>query len=494
MKDRTLIPLQGIDNETLLTTMTAMRANDAQWRNGRTWSMIYHPGDAHHNFLKQAHNLFFAENALNPMAFKSLKRMETEIIDMSSAMLNGDEHTAGTITSGGTESILLAVKCYRDRARKTKPWILRPEIVAPQSIHVAFDKAAQAFGLRLKKVPLGRDYRVNLKLLRKAISRNTIMIAASAPQYAHGVIDPIEEIGLLAKKRGVPFHVDACFGGFLLPWLEKLGYPIPPFDFRVPGVTSISADIHKYGYAPKGSSTVLYRNMNYLKYQFFAVTDWPGGIYVSPTLPGSRPGGAIAAAWASLMAMGEGGFIELASKAMEVTQQLRFGIDSIPELTVLGVPDCTIICFKESSEYSELNIYAIADFMEGLGWSVDRQQLPPSIHCSVNAFNAESVGPYLEDLRGAVEHCREQPSSQDEGQAAMYGMMAKLPSRKLVKFSVLKVMEAMYAPGKTEFNMEDLANDDGNPLLSNLLSYGQKALEAFDELSALAQNIKLKRK
>jgi glutamate/tyrosine decarboxylase-like PLP-dependent enzyme len=454
--------------------------------------MIYHPGEEHHEFLKRAHNLFFSENALNPMAFKSLKRMETEVIDMTASLLHGDEHTAGTMTSGGTESILLAVKCYRDLARKKKPWILRPEIVAPQSIHVAFDKAAHAFGLRLKKVPLGPDYRVDVRRLHKAISRNTIMIAASAPQYAHGVLDPIEEIASIAEARSIPFHVDACFGGFILPWLEKLGYPIAPFDFRIPGVTSISSDIHKYGYAPKGCSTILYRNMDYLKHQFFAVTDWPGGIYVSPTLPGSRPGSAIASAWASLMALGETGFMQLAHDAIKTTEELRYGIEAIAEFEIVGSPECTIVSYTTSPGIEDFSIYGIADFMETQGWGVDRQQLPPCIHCSVNAFNANQVRPYLDDLRRAVAYCRSNPGTDDAGNAAMYGMMAKLPSRRFVKYSVLRVMELMYAPGKVDFDFEELTADEGS-VLSLLNTYGRKAINALTEFSALEKLFRNKR-
>lgn len=486
MTMRKTIPTTPRDKETLLEEMSAYRENDAKWEDARTWSMVYHVDDAHTSFLKKAHNMFFSENALNPMAFKSLKRMETEIVDMTSMMLGGDAETSGTLTSGGTESILLAVKCYRDRARKLKPWIRSPEAVVPETIHVAFDKAAHAFGVKLKKVPVDADFRVDPKKMKKAISRNTIMMAASAPQYAHGVIDPIEEIGEIAKAKKIPFHVDACFGGFILPWLEKLGYPIPPFDFRVPGVTSISADVHKYGYAPKGTSTILYRNMDYLKHQFFAATDWPGGIYVSPSLPGSRPGGAIAAAWASLMALGEDGFISLAEGAMEVAKKLRFGIEEIPELKIMGNPECTIISYGAAKDKDGVNIYAVADLMEAKGWSVDRQQRPACIHCTVNAMNGEKIDLYLSDLRDAVAEVVRSPASSDEGYAAMYGMMAKIPARGLVKYSVLKMMETMYAPGQVEFDLD--AGTDDDPRLAKIISIGQKGMQTVEDLKQQVKN------
>jgi sphinganine-1-phosphate aldolase len=487
MSTRKSIPQNSQDKDMLLDEMKAFRENDAKWEDARTWSMVYHVDDEHTSFLKKAHNMFFSENALNPMAFKSLKRMETEIIDMTSAMLGGDDFTAGTLTSGGTESILLAVKCYRDRARKLKPWIRSPEAVVPETIHVAFDKAAHAFGVRLKKVPVGPDFRVDAKKMKKAISRNTIMVAASAPQYAHGVIDPIEEIGAIAEAKKLPFHVDACFGGFILPWLEKLGYPIPLFDFRVPGVTSISADVHKYGYAPKGTSTILYRNMDYLKHQFFAATDWPGGIYVSPSLPGSRPGGAIAAAWASLTALGEDGFMKLAEGAMEVAKKLRYGIEEIPQLKIMGNPDCTIVTYGAADQKSGTNIYAIADQMEAKGWSVDRQQRPACIHCTVNAMNGQKIELYLEDLKESVAFVEAQPASSDEGYAAMYGMMAKIPARGLVKYSVLKMMESMYAPGQADFDLDASADDD--PRLAQIISMGQKGLRAVEDLKSHVKNL-----
>ncbi|MCA9539821.1 MAG: aspartate aminotransferase family protein, partial [Myxococcales bacterium] len=442
------IPDVGRGHDELLAEMDLMRQGDVDWRGGRTWSMVYHGGDAHHAFLKQASNLFFSANGLNPLAFKSLKRMEAQVVRMSADMLHAPADAVGTMTSGGTESILMAVKAARDYARRTRPWIRRPEIVAPKTLHVAFDKACHYFGLRRRNVPVDENWRVDVKALEKAITRNTVLIAASAPQYVNGSVDPIEEIGAIAAKRKIPFHVDACFGGFILPWLEDLGHPLPVFDFRVPGVTSMSADVHKYGYAPKGSSVVIYRSMRLLRHQFFVTTDWPGGIYISPSMQGSRSGAMIAAAWASMMAMGRDGYRRLAGEAMAAANQLREGIAAIDGIEVLGLPHSTVVTWAASDGGPD--VYAIADRMESKGWSVDRQQYPASVHCTVNASNGPVVELYLSDLAEAVAYVRAHPEASREGDAALYGMMARVPVRGLVKEGVLKIMEQLYGPDSEE--------------------------------------------
>ena len=474
-KAPTRIPDAGVDRDALLDRMRAMRADDADWRRGRTWSLVYHAGDAHQAFLKAAHNLFFSENGLNPIAFKSLKTMEADVVRMTAAMLHGDAKTVGTMTSGGTESILLAVKAYRDRARRHRPWILRPEIVAPKTVHVAFDKAAHYFGLRIRHAPVGDDFRVDVRAMKRLIGRNTVMIAASAPQYPHGVIDPIEEIGALALEAGLPFHIDACIGGFVLPWVERLGYPLPMWDFRVSGVTSISADLHKYGYSAKGASTITYRSMNDLKHQFFVSTDWPGGIYASPSMPGTRPGGAIAAAWAAMQALGESGYIELTRQAMEGRDALRTGIEAIDGLRVLGAPHATLVAWASCD--AAVDTYAVADQLEVRGWTVDRQQHPACIHCTVAAHHVGVIDEYLADLRASVEFVRAHPGLESQGNAAMYGMMAKVPFRRFVKLSVSKVMEGMYGPEGTAPDLSKLGQgaDDGR-LLAAIAKYGEPAM------------------
>jgi len=476
-----VIPTQGRDKEELLAELAKMREGDADWANARTWSLVYHAGDEHKAFLQRAYGQFFAENGLNPLAFKSLKRLEGDVVRMAAALLNGDGESVGTMTSGGTESILLAVKAARDRARARKPWILRPEMVVPHTIHVAFEKAAHYFGLKVRRAATGPDMRADVRSMRRLIGRNTVLVAASAPQYPHGVVDPIEELAPLAASRGIPFHVDACVGGFILPWLERLGQPIHRWDFRVPGVTSISADVHKYGYAAKGASVVIYRDMSYLKHQFFVSTDWCGGIYASPSLPGTRPGGAIAAAWAALMALGEEGYLDLARKALDATRRLRDGVIAIPELRLVAEPEATIVTYASGDP--AVDIYAVADRLEARGWNADRQQYPACIHCTVMAAHEQAVEPYLRDLRECVAEVKADPSLAKSGQAPMYGMMAKVPLRGLVRQSVLKVMEGMYGPTGQVPDLSRVGEGEGDGLLLKLVGrYGEPALELLDKL------------
>lgn len=477
--ERAQLSKTGIDGEALLEQMRSMKGEDADFVGGRTWSMVYWPGDEHHHVTERANNLFLATNGLNPFAFKSLRRMEREVVQMTAGLLTGPETTVGTMTSGGTESILLAVHTYRERARARWPWIRHPEMVVPETIHVAFDKAAHYFGVRLRKIPVGPDKRADVRAMRRAIGRNTIAIAASAPQYAHGVVDPIEELAAIAEKKRIPFHVDACFGGFILPFLERLGHPIPSWDFRVPGVTSISADVHKYGYAPKGASVLVYRDMSYLRHQFFVSTDWPGGVYVSPTMQGTRPGGCIAGAWASMMHMGEEGYLALAAQALEGATRLRAGLAAIPEIRMLGAGHSTIVTWTCDG----VDTYAVADQLAEKGWSVDRQQKPPSIHCTVNASNLPVLDTYLADVAEAVALVKANPELAKEGEAAMYGMMAKVPVRRLVSSSVRKVMEQMYAHDGGDGDLDELESDDW---MSKMVDkYGPAVIDGLDRIRAM---------
>ena len=477
---RATIPETGLDHDELLATMTGMRQDDADWHGGRTWSLVYDGGDAHHAFLKKASQLFFAENALNPMAFKSLRQMESEVVQMSADMLNGDDETVGTMTSGGTESLLLAICTYRDRARRKKPWILRPNVVLPRTAHPAFEKAAHYFGVTLRFARCDEHGNVDIAHYKRLINRNTVACVASAPQYVTGSVDPIPELSAIAERKGIPMHVDACFGGFILPWLEKLDVEMPVWDFRNTGVTSISADVHKYGYAPKGSSVIVYRDMSYLKHQFFVSTSWPGGIYASPSLQGTRPGSAIAAAWASLRGMGQQGYVDRAREALQAHRKMKAGIEAIDGLRVLGPCNLTVVTW--ASDADDVDVYAIADILAAKGWEVSRQQHPASVHCTANARNLPVVDEYLADLAEAVKTVRANPELASEGEAAMYGMMAKIPMRGLVSNGVRKVMEQMYSASG---EMPDLSEQD-DPMADIAQKY---LLPALDKARAMRSKV-----
>lgn len=438
------IPLRGRLHDEILDEMQQFRKTDADHQNGRTWSLVYHLSPEHDAFLKTAHHLFFSENALNPMAFKSLKRFEHEVVQMTARLLNGDEKVAGTMTSGGTESCLLPVLCYRELARSKKQGGSLPEMIAPETIHVAWEKAARYFNVKMIRIPMKDDFTVNVDILKKKINRRTILIVASAPSYPHGVIDPIEEIGRIAVEKNIPFHVDACLGGFFLPFMEKIGYRVPVFDFRCKGVTSISADVHKYGFGAKGASVLLYRNMEYLRHQFFIHPDWPGGVFASPALLGTRPGGPIAAAFAAMNALGMNGYCEMARTIMETTGKLTTGINAIDGLKILGKPAMGV--FAYGSTDSRISIFAVGDILEDRGWHVDRLQRPDGLHAMVTPSHKSVADQYLLDLREAVEMVRSNPGLSSRGNAALYGMIAHVPFRGLIKKEVGKMMEKMYGP------------------------------------------------
>lgn len=491
MTIRVPIPEKGRDPKEILNDLKSFKDNDFKWDLGRVFCLTYPIDNTHHDFLKDAYGEYISENFLNPMAFESLKKMEREVVRMTCDLLNGDDKTVGTMTSGGTESILMAVKAAREMARKKKPWILRPELVAPVSAHVAFEKACKYFDVKYVPVKLDDDFRVNMKALKKAVGRNTVMIVGSAPQYPQGVIDPIEEMGAFAKKKKIPFHVDACVGGFMLPWLERLGEDIPAFDFRVDGVTSISADLHKYGFAAKGASVVMYRNMNYMKHQFFVSTDWTGGVYASPNMPGTRPGGAIAAAWATLQKFGQDGYLEQFKNNLELKNKFVAGIEAIDGLKVCGDPKTTVISFM--SKDKGLSAYAVADQMTERGWFFDKMQKPQAIHLTIMPIHVNTVDDFLKDLADCVEVVKNDPSLAKSGDAAMYGMMAKVPVRGLVKKTVESVMEGMWGP---EGKIPDLENagkgDDASPIMKLTDKYGPMAMDALEQVEGVASKVKEK--
>lgn len=395
-------PQEGQDKHAILGRMRELKEKDMNWKDGRVFSLVYSAGEEVLELLRDAHAMFMSENGLNPGAFPSLRKFETEVLAMAAELLNGDENTVGNMTTGGTESILMAVKAAREAAYAKNPELKDPEIVLPITAHPAFNKACHYFQLTPVFVPVNDDFRCEVAAFRRAISRRTVLCVGSAPSYPQGVIDPIEEMAAIAQEKDIPFHVDACVGGFMLPFVRKLGYPLRPFDFAVPGVTSISADIHKYGYAAKGASVVLYRDAELRRHQFFVYTDWPGGIYPSPTMVGTRPGGSIAAAWAVMNYLGEAGYLRLAKEVMETTHKMVDAINGMEGVHVLSRPDMSI--FAIASE--ELDVYAIGDEMSEMGWHMDRQQFPASLHVTLNHSHVQHADQFLEDLKKAVDKAR----------------------------------------------------------------------------------------
>jgi glutamate/tyrosine decarboxylase-like PLP-dependent enzyme len=438
MSDPLRFPSHGLRRDEVLSRMRAMRADDARWKEGRTFSLVYHADDEVAALLREAYTMYMAENALSPLAFPSLKRMEAEVVGLAADLFHGSPDAAGTLTSGGSESILMAVKSVRDRFRAEKG-ITAPEMVLPLSAHPAFEKAAHYFGVKAIHAPLDSGFRADVSAMRSLIGPNTVMLLGSAPSYPQGVVDPIEAIAALALEHGLACHVDACLGGFLLPFARKLGEPIPRFDFEIPGVTSLSADLHKYGFAAKGASVLLHRTRELRRHQFFTYADWPGGLYASPSMTGTRPGGAIAAAWAVVNHLGEEGYLRLARTILDTAKKLREGIAATPGLTVLGRPDMSVLAFTSAA----FDIYALGDAMEARGWKLDRQQLPPALHLMVTPTHAPIADRFLEDLRAcAASLGRGEPAP--EGSAAMYGMLGAMPERGAVGGFLLEFMDGIY--------------------------------------------------
>jgi sphinganine-1-phosphate aldolase len=422
------IPERGRDRDRLVDEVRAAAEGDADWHGGRTFSLVYHHSDEHHAFLERVVGAFLSTNALNPIAFQSLRRFEAEVVAMSAWLLGGDDATAGTMSSGGTESILLAVKTYRDRARTEGrgPVGVTPNLVLPVTAHPAFLKACHLLDVEPRLTPIAGDLRVDVDRVAALVDDATLAVVGSAPSYPHGVVDPIPELAAIATERGVGCHVDACLGGFLLPWVERLGRAVPAWDLRVPGVTSVSADLHKYGFAAKGASVVLYRDADLRRHQFQVETGWPGGVWLSPTIAGTRPGGAIAGAWATLRAFGVDGYLDLHRGLLETSDAIRAGVAAIDGIEVLGDPPAGV--FAIASTDDEVDVYAAADALEARGWHPDRLLQPAAIHVMVTPVHAGEVADrFVADLADAVEEVRGRPELSQQGQAAMYGMVAQLP-------------------------------------------------------------------
>ncbi len=436
----TELPPHGLDRAEVLREMTALREREeAHWKAGYISGAVYQGDDEHIAFLNEVYALHAQANPLHADVWPSITKYEAEVVAMTARLLNGGPGVCGTVTSGGTESILLAMKTYRDWARAEKG-ITKPEVVAPVTAHAAFDKAAQYFGLRLVHVPIEADSRANLKAVRQAITKNTVAVVGSAPGFPHGAIDPIGELSDLTRQRGVGLHVDACLGGFVLPFARKLGYPVPDFDFSLPGVTSMSADTHKYGYAAKGTSVLLYRTPELRRYQYFAATEWPGGLYLSPTIAGSRPGALSAAAWAAMVSLGEAGYLDATRRILDTAAAIRQGVEAIPEVSLLGNPLFVIAMTSRT-----LNIYRVLDVMTQRGWHLIGLHKPPGMHLVVTLRHTQPgvAERFLADLRDAVAQVRETPAAQG-GMAPVYGMAASLPLRGIVKGMLQRYLDVLY--------------------------------------------------
>lgn len=392
----TTMPESGRDWDALRQEMIERGGSDAKWREGKTAVYVFNAGEDVAQVQKEAYSLYMSENGLGPLAFPSLKQMEEEVIGMGLSLLHGDDG-AGTMTSGGTDSITMALKAARDYAREVRGIRGKANIVLPWSGHPAFDKAASMMDLELRRIPIGDDYLADVNAMREACDDNTMLLAGSAPSFPYGLIDPIEAISELALEKNIWLHVDACVGGYIAPFVRMNGDDIPPFDFEVPGVLSMSADLHKYGYCAKGASTVLFRSEALKSHMTFDFSDWPGGRMVTPTLAGTRPGGAISAAWAVMNYLGIEGYRAKHKLVTDTRKTIEKAVQQLG-FTVLGKPQVGIVAFSHPT----LDVYAIYKQMYRRGWFTSLTTHPPALHLMLSPFHAEVTDVYLEDLEASV--------------------------------------------------------------------------------------------
>jgi len=437
------LPASGIDRKDILNELKKITSlEEKRWKDGLVSGAVYHGDSEHIDFLNEVYALQSQSNPLHSDLFPSASKFESEIVSMTAQMLGADktdDEVCGVVTSGGTESILLAMKTYRDRAREVNG-IRRPNIVIPVTAHAAFDKAGEYFNIKVKRVPIDNNYQANVNAIRKAANGNTICIVGSAPNFPHGIVDPINEMSEIARERGICFHVDACLGGFVLPWAEKLGYPFPAFDFRLSGVTSISADTHKFGYASKGTSVILYRSTELRHYQYYTIADWPGGLYFSPTFAGSRPGALSAACWATLLSMGENGYLDSVKKILVTAEVIKKGISEISELKLMG-DSLWVIAFESKN----LDIYKVMDQMTHEGWNLNGLHKPACVHICITLRHTQAgvAERFLSDLKDAVTHVKTHPT-ESGGMAPVYGMAATLPFRGVIRDFLKRYLDLYY--------------------------------------------------
>ncbi|XP_034830192.1 sphingosine-1-phosphate lyase [Maniola hyperantus] len=421
------------------------------WKGGNVSGAVYHVNEDISNVACEAYALTAYTNPLHADVFPGINKMEAEIVRMTVNLFNGDEECCGTVTTGGTESIMMACKAFRDLAYSKG--ITNPQMVLPSTAHTAFDKAAQYLGIGIVTVPVSSDtYTVDLDAVQKAIGRRTCMIVGSAPNFPYGTMDDIKALSDIAVEYDVPLHVDACLGGFIAAFMPRAGHDVPLFDFRLPGVASISADTHKYGYAPKGTSVIVYRKPQYRHCQYTVSTEWPGGVYGSPTVNGSRAGGLIAACWATLMFVGHSRYVAMADEVISTARYIEAGLRKIEGLFIFGKPATTVVAFGSR----RFDIFKLADELHKKGWSLNTLQFPSGIHIAVTHAHTRSglADRFIADVQAATKICLKEGSEPIQGKMAIYGVAQSIPDRSLVSDITKLFIDSMYYLPKPEDNEE----------------------------------------
>lgn len=414
------------------------------WQGGKISGAVYHGGSEMSDVLAEAVKMFLVSNPLHPDVFPGVRKMEAEVVSMVLRLYNAPDSAAGTTTSGGTESILMACKTAREWARATKG-ITEPEMVVSTSAHAAFDKAGAYFGIRVIHIDVDRVTRkVKVESMRRAMNPNTVLVVGSAPSFGEGIIDDIPAIASLARRRNVLCHVDCCLGSFLVPYLERAGLASEPFDFRVDGVTSISCDTHKYGFAPKGSSIVMYRSNALRRHQYYIQPDWPGGVYASPSMAGSRPGALIAGTWAAMMRMGDEGYTQSCRQIVGAARRIERAVrDEIPQLRVMGRPLVSVVALSSAGS---VNIYEVGDKMSAKGWHLNGLATdPPGIHLACTRLTVPVVDDFVRDLKAAVKEARVRNAKGQGSMAMLYGLgSSSAVGPSLVKEMAARFLDTLY--------------------------------------------------
>ncbi|KAM0647467.1 hypothetical protein ACHAO3_007681 [Verticillium nonalfalfae] len=450
------LPKEGLSDDVIRTELDTLANMDhTRWEDGYVSGAVYHGEEDLIKLQTEAYGKFTVANPIHPDVFPGVRKMEAEVVAMVLAMFNAPPGAAGVSTSGGTDSILSACLSARQRGYHEKG-ITEPEMILGETAHPAFRKACDYFKIKAQFVPCpAPSHQVDVKAVARLITSNTILIVGSAPNFPHGIIDDITALSKLALRKKICLHVDCCLGSFLVPFLDKAGFETEPFDFRLKGVTSISCDTHKYGFAPKGNSTVLYRTAALRKYQYYVSPDWSGGVYGSPGMAGSRPGALIAGCWTSLMKTGEAGYVDACVKIVGTTKKMIERIHEVPalesELEIVGRPLVSVMAFTARN----LDIYDIADAMSTKGWHLNALQNPPAIHVAVTLPITKVWEKLMADLEAIVEAEREKERVRIvEGKgakgaakgdsAALYGVAGSLPNKSVVVDLVNGFLDLLY--------------------------------------------------
>lgn len=412
---RIKLPQQGRKPQEVLDEVRSFKAADIDWKHGRSPLFVFKADDELYELGRAAFFEYFSENALGAgRAFPSVKKMEDEVVSMALDLFGAPDSARGFMSTGGTESIIQAVQTCRDwsRQQRSAPHH-RGNIVAPESVHPAFDKAAKLMDLQIRRAPVGADFRADVAALEALIDEDTIMLVGSAPCFPYGVIDPITQIGELAERKRLWLHVDACVGGYLAPFARLIGRDIPEFDFGVKAVHSMSADLHKFGFCPKPASTVFYRSAELSKFHHFDTNAWPSGRFFTSTLVGTRPAGGVASAWATFQHLGVEGYKKIARDLMGFVDQYKQGIESIEDLRVIGQPHLSIVAFGSD----EVDVFRVAELMAEEGWLPGLLQRPKAIHRMMSMVHASSLDEYLSAARGAMARVRAEATTRSKIQA-----------------------------------------------------------------------------